>query len=243
MRVLFTCSIDDGHPSDLKMAELLARHGLKGTFYLPLKNRERLPVMSPAQMREIGKSFEVGSHTYDHCYLESVDEAEAARQITEGKRKLEDALGQAVKGFCYPGGKYGKKHVEMVRAAGFRYARTVKNLCFDAGSDPFEMPTTVQFYPHSKSVYLRNFAKGGDWAHRLGGLNAALRAESWTGRLYALFDHAYRNGSVFHLWCHSHDIDQVDAWGEMDRFLAYVSGHVSLPNRLDNCQLAERFFS
>ena len=70
----------------------------------------------------------------------------------------------------------------MVRAAGFRYARTTVNLCFDPGTDPFQMPTTVQFYPHDRSVYLRNFAKAGGWAlARDLRPVAVLHAGAWTG--------------------------------------------------------------
>ena len=32
--MLFTTSWDDGHPSDLHVADLLERYGMKGTFYL-----------------------------------------------------------------------------------------------------------------------------------------------------------------------------------------------------------------
>ena len=36
-----TISVDDGHPTDFKSAELLARYGLKATFYIPARNPER----------------------------------------------------------------------------------------------------------------------------------------------------------------------------------------------------------
>ncbi len=243
MGALFTCSIDDGHPSDMRMAELLSKHGLKGTFFIPLKNREGRPVMSASQIRDIGREFEVGSHTYDHCYLKSAGEAEAAYQVVEGKNRLEDVLGQKVEGFCYPGGKYLQKHVALVQAAGFSYARTTRNFCFDCGSEPFEIPTTIQFYPHSRNVYIRNFLSGGEWPARLGGLKLALLQDNWMDRLYALFDHAHRHQSAFHLWSHSNDIDTLSAWKEMDRFLGYVADRVAIPNRLENRQIAKRYFS
>ncbi|HEV7816478.1 MAG TPA: hypothetical protein VGP06_15440, partial [Janthinobacterium sp.] len=69
MNAIFTCSIDDGSPSDMKMAELLYKYSLNGTFFIPMANREGKPVMSAGQIRDIGKQFEIGSHTLDHCYL------------------------------------------------------------------------------------------------------------------------------------------------------------------------------
>ena len=242
MSIVFTCSIDDGHPSDMKAAELLNKHGLNGTFYIPINNEEGFPVMSHAQMRELGQRFEIGSHTYDHCFLKHVPITEAHFQIEAGKRRLEDILGREVTGFCYPGGAYRQGDAEMVRACGFRYARTTKNLCFDAGAQPYEMPTTLQLYPHKRAVYLRNFVRFGNWLERSDGLRLALNHESWIDRLHAMFDHAVRCGGIFHLWGHSRDIDQFDAWSELDRFLAHVAAKVGQADRLTNEQVAARYF-
>lgn len=242
MGAVFTCSTDDGHPSDMKMAELLAKNGLNGTFFIPIKNREGLPVMTDAQIREVGRRFEIGSHTYDHCYLKNVDLMEANRQITEGKKQLEELLGKSVSGFCYPGGKYREVHAAMVRSAGFEYARTTMNLCFDAGQSRFEIPTTIQFYPHPKSVYVRNFVKAGDWNKRSRGLRLALQHDHWIERLYALFDYSCRQEAVFHMWAHSDDIDKLKAWNEVDRFFGYVAKKVAVQNRLDNQHLVNKEF-
>lgn len=242
MSAVFTFSIDDGHPSDLRMAELLDKHGLKATFFIPIKNREGFPVMTGEQIREVGSRFEIGSHTYDHCFLKDTRIEEAHFQITEGKRQLEDILGRRVDGFCYPGGKYRPAHADMVRSAGFRYARTTVNLCFDAGVNPYEMPTTFQFYPHERSVYLRNFTRAGQWAHRHAGLRLALQHKDWIARLHALFDHASEHGRTFHLWTHSKDIDELAAWQQLDRFLAHVAGQVAVQDRIDNGKLAAMYF-
>ncbi len=242
MNVAFTCSIDDGHPSDMKMAELLSKHGLNGTFFIPIKNREGPAVMCGSQIRDLARRFEIGSHTYDHCFLKNVAITEAHFQITEGKKQLEDILGTEVTGFCYPGGKYRKGDADMVKAAGFRYARTTMNLCFDAGDNPFEMPTTVQFYPHDRNVYIRNYARFGKWVERRNGLRLAVRHNNWIDRLHAMFEHAAKRGGSFHLWTHSNDIDRLDAWSEMDRLLARIASRVAPQDRLSNEQLAARFF-
>lgn len=237
---VFTCSLDDGHPSDLRAAAILSRHCLNATFYVPLANSEGDAVLTPADIRDLDREFEIGSHTLDHRYLKPMTAQEARYQIDEGKRRLEDIVGHEVAGFCYPGGKYRREHVGLVAAAGFRYARTVTNLHFDAGDQRFEMPTTIQFFPHDRNLYLRNFVKGGDWARRQEALKIALRHDHWLDRLYALLDHAVERGSVFHLWGHSHDIDLFGAWDEFDRFLAYAATCIARRHRLTNGQLAER---
>ncbi|HEX2530763.1 MAG TPA: polysaccharide deacetylase family protein [Burkholderiaceae bacterium] len=242
MSAVFSCSLDDGYPSDMRAAELLQKNGLNATFFIPIKNREGQKVLSPAEIREIGEAFEVGSHTHDHCFLKNLPIREAQYQVNAGKSRLEDLLGRRVNGFCYPGGKYRPEHADLVSAAGFRYARTTVNLCFDAGDHPFEMPTTFQFYPHDRNVYLRNFAKGGSWGRRRDGLRLALEHKNWLDRLYALFDYSTQNDGVFHLWGHTKDIDELGAWQEFDRFLAHVAANVTEENRLTNEQLAAKAF-
>lgn len=242
MGVVFTCSIDDGHPSDMKVADLLSKHGLNGTFYVPIHNQEGFDVMSHAQTRELSRRFEIGSHTHDHCFLNGVAIEEARYQIAEGKNRLEDLLGAKVAGFCYPKGQYSRRVVDLVQACGFSYARTTENLRFDAGKKPLEMPTTIQFYPHASGVYVRNFARSGQWLRRFDGLRLAMRENHWIARLYAMFDHACEHQAVFHLWGHSRDIDALNAWTELDRFFAYVASGVPARNRVNNEQLALRTY-
>lgn len=222
------------------MAELLCKHGLSGTFFVPIFNREGPPVLEKDDLREIARSFEIGSHTHDHCYLTTVGKEEAEHQINSGKTELEELIGQRVMGFCYPGGKFTRQHLALVEAAGFLYARTTTNLCFDVGAGRFEMPTTIQFYPHSKTVYIRNFISAGHWNERVDGLLLALGTTDWIERIHALFDHSCRHATAFHIWAHSYEIDRLDAWGELDRFFAYVASKVPRENRLTNHQLASR---
>lgn len=224
----------------MKTAEMLNKHGLSGTFYIPIRNCEGDAVISGAQIREVGRQFEIGSHTYDHCYLKKVDIWQAYHQINDGKNKLEDLLGAPVNGFCYPGGRYRQRDVALVKACRFTYARTTMNLRFDAGSKSHEMPTTIQFYPHDRAVYLRNFVGSGSWHKRMDGLLLAMQHEDWIRRLYAMFDYACRNGGTFHLWGHSKQIDQLNAWHEMDAFFGYVADRIAAPHRLTNEQVAAR---
>ncbi|MBC7573960.1 MAG: polysaccharide deacetylase family protein [Herminiimonas sp.] len=239
---LFTCSVDDGHPNDSRMADLFARHDLQATFYVPIMNREGRPVLGHKALTEIDRHFEIGSHTRDHCFLDRVGRKEGNRQITSGKAALEDIVGHSVNGFCYPGGRFGPAQQRMVEAAGFRFARSTMNLRFDCGSDPFAMPTTIQFYPHVAQVYLRNLLSGGAWRLRNRGLLMALRHPDWLQRIAALFDHACDTGQQFHLWCHSWEIDQLDCWPALDAFFARVARRLSSDRCLTNGALARLTF-
>ncbi len=235
----FSLSVDDGHPLDLRVAELLDRFGLNATFYVPISNDEGWPVMEAAQLRSLAQRFEVGSHTLSHRFLSTLDDGAARRQISEGKQQLEDILGQPVQGFCYPGGQYRRRHMAMVRAAGFAYARTTQNLRIDtAPGQPLAMPTTLQFYPHPRSVVLRNFVSQRHWLQRRETLQIALASADWQQRAHRLLEHAIARGGVFHLWCHSLDLEQLQLWEAFAQFLARVAALLPPSQRVSNGALA-----
>lgn len=233
-KVAFTSSWDDGHPLDLRLAELLQRHGFTGTFYVPMRNASGLPVIDAPQIRRLAAMGEVGSHTLDHCYLTSVDDGEARAQICAGKAALEQALGASVAGFCYPGGQFTAEHRRMVAAAGFGYARTTVNFCIDVGTDPFLVPTSLQLYPHSRSVYLRNWMRRGRWLARHDLARVALSNAGLLPRLRAAIARVARTGGLFHLWGHSWEFDAIDGWNVLDEFLRYASDLVPADLRLTN---------
>lgn len=236
----FSLSVDDGHPLDMRLADLLRKRGLRASFHVPMRNSEGPPVLSAVQLRELARDFEIGSHTLEHRYLARLDMHESLRQITDGKRALQDILGRPVHGFCYPGGQYRRIHCGMVQAAGFRYARTTQNLRLDAGHQPLELPTTLQFYPHSRSVLMRNFVSQRAWRERWFVLELLMQEDHWLDRLRRLFAWILRRGGIFHLWCHSLDIDRLGLWQDLDRFLAEVSEWIPVERRLDNLQLVTR---
>ena len=232
--MLFTTSWDDGHPLDERVADLLARHGFQGTFYVPLSNREGLPVLDPAALRRLDAGFEIGSHTLDHCYANTVPAAEWAQQVRDGKAGLEQLLGHPVAGFCYPGGKRRSGSKATVQAAGFAYARTVVNLHLDAGPDRYLLPTTLQMYPHRWDVLMRNWVRGGNWLVRAPAVRQVLRAGGHAAQLRRLLDAALARDGVFHLWGHSWELEQQDLWGALEQFLATAASLVPTQARVDN---------
>jgi len=240
--MIFSCSVDDGHPADMRLAQYLARHGINATFYLPIQNVEGEPVLQGAQVRELAQGFEIGSHTHDHRFLDRLDDGRARFQIEHGKSALEYILGRPVAGFCYPGGKYRPAHVHMVRAAGFRYARTTSNLHLSVGPSRFELATSCQFYPHGRAVYLRNFIRGGHWLRRAPLLLDSLEQRTWQGRLHAMLDNALARDGVFHLWLHSIDIERLAAWEALDGLLRHVADAVPADRRWTNARLADHYF-
>lgn len=236
-------SWDDGHPLDLRVAELLTKHGLKGTFYVPCRNREGKPVLSAEELRALGGNFEIGSHSLDHCVLDTVEPVEAQRQIVQGKQRLEYLYGRRVSGFAYPGGRFRRRYTAMLRDAGFSYARTNENFFSDVTPDPYRLPTTLQFYPHTNEVFVRNFISKGNWNARMRLFAIAIQSRDMLERFRLMLDYVCDNERVFHLWGHSWELDQFDGWRLLDAFLRYAAERVPAERRVDNGGLVMRLFS
>jgi peptidoglycan/xylan/chitin deacetylase (PgdA/CDA1 family) len=66
----------------------------------------------------------IGSHTRSHASLPA-ETPEAVKEELEGsKRALEQALGEPVDHFAYPGGQFNPQVVSALHAARYRYAYT-----------------------------------------------------------------------------------------------------------------------
>src|SRR5260370_13558593 len=116
-----TTSWDDGHPLDLRVAELLTKYGLCGTFYVP-KTAE-YGTMTTVQIRELSPAFELAAHTLHHVVLTGATEQEASQEIAGSQFWLDDNSGSPCLLFCPPKGRYAGRHLEMIRRPGYRGLR------------------------------------------------------------------------------------------------------------------------
>ena len=64
------------------------------------------------------------SHTRFHPILTKCSDEDANDEISLSKKYLEKKYSLNITGFAYPNGNYGEREVEMVRAAGYKYALT-----------------------------------------------------------------------------------------------------------------------
>lgn len=216
---LITTSWDDGHPLDLRIAELLSKHSLPATFYIPIKNMR--PTLSRSQIRDLAQTFEIGAHTVHHVRLGEVDPKRAKTEIVDCKRQLEDIIGRSCSIFCFPGGSYSSKHLDMLRQAGFQAARTVELLSLErphTKNGIAVIPTTIQAYSHGLLSYCRNATKR---VSILGFKNLALsgKAKLWPPLAEKLLERAAVNGGVFHLWGHSWEIEEKDQWDALSQLM------------------------
>jgi peptidoglycan/xylan/chitin deacetylase (PgdA/CDA1 family) len=219
-RVLVTTSWDDGHVLDEKVAELLVRYGMSGTFYVAPENVELPPSerLSGPQLRTLASSFEIGGHTLTHRRLSTLSTDEALREISGGRDALWSLLGIAPSSFCYPGGDFTSKHVALVKQAGFSCARTVQRWHTNRPTDPFRLPTTVHAYQHlvDGPRCLR--------LHAFGPRGALTSFFNWDSLAIHLFERARAACGVWHLWGHSWEIERHRDWTRLERVLDRVAG-------------------
>jgi peptidoglycan-N-acetylglucosamine deacetylase len=217
--LVVTTSWDDGHPLDLRVAELLDKHGLRGTFYIPCRGPDDLPVMRPTDILQLATRFEIAGHTRDHIDLTRVPRDCAAQQILANKCRLEDLLGHEISGFAYVRGKYNRSVRDLAVDAGFKYARTVKTFMTRPAFDPFQLGTTAQFFPHTRATLISNFLTQGPTRERSYILGRLLSDKSLSARLLQVAEASIHLGGYFHFWAHSRDLDAYDLWQEFEYFL------------------------
>ncbi len=77
-----------------------------------------------SEMKEMAESADFQPHTRFHPILPRSTEKECKQEILESKTDLETLLGIECSHFSYPNGDYTQREIEIVKAGGFRSART-----------------------------------------------------------------------------------------------------------------------
>lgn len=143
---LLAVTFDDGFEDVLTRA-VPAMDGMVGTAYVTSGFLRDLPapeleppgrMLASSQLADVAAAgWEVGVHGHRHVALDAVSRLAAARDVTESKHRVEDALGASTTGFAYPYGYHDKYVQRLVRDAGFAYAAAVKNLYSHSHDDPW----------------------------------------------------------------------------------------------------------
>jgi len=212
-RLIVTTSWDDGSKEDLRLSELLAEYGMKGTFYVP-KSHQRAEPLREEEILIVAQKHEIGAHTLGHVDLTSVTAEQAQAEIAGSKAYLENILGKSVRMFCYPYGRHNPRTKEIVASCGFRGARTLNYTKLGTVTDPYEFGVTLHASDSSPRTTLRIWRDYGMSLRFL--LN-------WETRAKLLFQLALTEGGVWHLWGHSWEISGRRDWDRLERVLDYVS--------------------
>ncbi len=150
---------DDGDVDDIRLIDILRKHGARATFNIHPGGRQserqeahrfkgEYPVyrLTPDEMPQVYEGFCIGGHTMTHPCLDDIDPDLALKELVECKRYIETHFGQAACGMAYPCGHYSDAVKDLVRKAGYLYARTTMNVGLELNvGDPMALHTHCHF--------------------------------------------------------------------------------------------------
>lgn len=204
-----TLSYDDGVEQDIKLLEIMKKHGLKGTFNLnsgafapegkvyPKGTIHRRMTAKAVLELYRDSGCEVAIHGLTHPWLETLTTDNIIYEIITDRKNLEDMFGCEVRGCAYPFGTYNDDVVEVLRMCGIAYSRTTKS------TENFQIPT--------------------DW------LRMPATCHHNNARLFELADEFLssapkRDGLLFYLWGHSYEFEDRNNWDRIEKFAEKVGG-------------------
>ena len=204
-----TLSYDDGVEQDIRLMEILDKHGIKATFNVntgicPPENHvypkgavsRRIPL---SKFKEVygNTPHEIAVHTYSHPHLEALPPVAAMNEVLKNREELENIFGRSIRGMAYPYGTYNDTVVEILKNANILYSRTVEaTKKFDIPSDWLRLPATC----HHCAKELMDLAE-------------KFVSMQVTGA-----------PQMFYLWGHTYEFERDNNWHVIENFAEYIGG-------------------
>lgn len=105
-----------------------------------------LDLMSWSELDEIARQgITLGAHTVTHPHLNQLAPVEAAREMGESRRAIEERTGRRVTAFAYPYGSLSPR-VRALAAAQFSIGCTTELSFLGAGYDALQLPRLDSYY-------------------------------------------------------------------------------------------------
>ena len=206
---VLTFSYDDGYASNSRLVEILNKYKLKGTFnfstgnYLPedsnYNENIKFNLMKKSDVTKLfaDSDHEVIIHGYTHTSLATLPAAAIVHEILHDRENLEEQFGKVVRGMAYPGGSYDDKVVDVAKACGVLYARTIVSAeKFNLPTDWLRLPATC----HHKNPRLMELAD------RFVNMKIVEPAQ------------------MFYLWGHASEFDKDNNWNVIEELCEFMSG-------------------
>ena len=184
-----TVSYDDGQLHDLRLLEILNKHGIKGTFHLNSGILGKDGFVAREQVAEVYAGHEVSVHSLTHPFLDRVSDEEVVYEIVEDRKNLESLCGYPVRGMSYPYGTYTEALIAKLRGLGMQYARTIQATGgFQPPEDFMKWHPTCHHCDPKLMIRLERFKAG---KHQM---------------------------PVFYLWGHSYEFPRDNNWDVIEQF-------------------------
>jgi len=229
-KVFFTTSWDDGLRSDLRLVELGQQHCIPMILFA-CPDHSNGKAMTSAELCEIARVVDIGSHTLTHTAIDNCDRATARDRVLAGRAVLEDTLGRPVPHFALVGGRYTSTNLQAI-------ASSVDSV---RSTHAFNFRRPV----HGKLVKPSLQIRFNGRTHPLKMLDQAFSQLSFTGFVRVASRIAAGEGQhdmlpmvptlcaareiYLHLWGHSEDIEKSRAWREVKSLFAILNATNMMP--------------
>lgn len=202
-----TLSYDDGVEQDVKLIEIMNKHGLKGTFNInsglyaaegtvyPKGQIHRRMTEKQTTEAFANSGHEVAVHSLTHPFLEQLPNDMVVNEIIKDRENLETQFGTIVRGMAYPYGTLSDSVVAALQFCGIVYSRTV------VSTNDFRMPKD----------WMRLTATCHHNAPELQNLSKKFVEDKITHTPY-----------LFYLWGHSYEFEANNNWKVIEDFAKYI---------------------
>ena len=206
---VLTLSYDDNVVQDIRLMEILDKHGIKATFnintgmYVPEETVRQQYYgrmkLSEAVALYKDSGHEVAVHGLTHPALNKLPSDERLMEVLEDRKNITRQYGSLARGMAYPGGTYSQQVMEELKLCSICYARTIQS------TEQVNFPENwLEWHPtcHHKNPKLMEITKRFvDEAPRYGNVN-------W----------------LLYVWGHSFEFDKDDNWHVIEEFARYAGG-------------------
>ena len=209
-----TFSYDDGCRQDPKFAELLTRHGMKGTFNFN-SDESRSDPLSKELVEDVflSRGHEIAVHGYWHRAEGGMRPIEGIQDVLNCRLELEKKYDRIIRGMAYP--DFGirrfandadyEKIKQYLKELDIVYARTLggDNCDFELPTDWHRWMPTAHHNNPEIFEYIDRFLK-----------------LDFSPSQYK----AGRQPRLFYLWGHSFEFDRNDGWDRIEKICELLSG-------------------
>ena len=194
-------SFDDGWHLDLRVANLLKKYNLTGTFYIVVDWVGKEGYLTWDEIKELDKQgFKIGSHSLSHPQdLKLVYDEQLHTEIQNSKDMIEMVLGHGIESFCYPRGRMDERVRAKVVESGYLEARGTGKPGITEVNDKFYLPGTIHIFQRKEygKQSILEFAK-------------------------QTIDKVKKEGGYCNVWAHSRELEEFSLWGVLEEVLKYA---------------------